>query len=184
MQKAKNSRGYFTTRRRWKLRKEIREFITIVTFGLIGAVLLVSVWKGENEMTGLLVLIILLLIVLVIGMICMAALYYSLYKGFVALKETAEKTLPVQNDVIKAITNEMDSFLSIFRTLEEQSLDCYALTNKVLKDAEENKNFAMKTMRNVRLIENALIAVNRTTIEKERPFKFEEPEDNPDEPRS
>ncbi len=135
-------------------------------------------------MTGLLVLITLLLIVVVIWMICMSALYYSLYKGFVALKKTAEDTLPVQNDVIKAVTHEMDSFLSIFRTLEEQSLDCYSLANKVLKDAEENKNFAMKTMRSVRSIENTLITVNKSTIEKERTFKFEEPEEDPENPRS
>lgn len=135
-------------------------------------------------MTGLLILETLLLIVIVIGMICLATLYYSLYKGFVALKHVAETALPAQNDVIKGITEEMDSFLDIFRTVEDQALDCYGVAERVLKDAQSNKDFAMQTMRSVRSIKNTLMAAEKAQAEDAKSFKFEEPEEDPDEPRS
>ena len=135
-------------------------------------------------MTGLLILETLLLIVIVIGMICLATLYYSLYKGFIALKHVAETALPAQNDVIKGITEEMDSFLDIIRTVEDQALDCYGVAEKVLKDAQSNKDFAMQTMRSVRSIKNTLKAAEKAQEEGAMNFKFEEPEEDPDEPRS
>ena len=135
-------------------------------------------------MTGLLILETLLLIVIVIGMICLATLYYSLYKGFVALKHVAETALPAQNDVIKGITEEMDSFLDIIRTVEDQALDCYGVAEKVLKDAQSNKDFAMQTMRSVRSIKNTLMAAEKAQADDSKNFKYEEPEEDPDEPRS
>lgn len=135
-------------------------------------------------MTGLLILETLLLIVIVIGMICLATLYYSLYKGFVALKHVAETALPAQNDVVKTITEEMDSFLDIIRTVEDQALDCYGVAERVLKDAQSNKNFAMQTIRCARSIQNTLVTANKALTEDAKSFKFEEPEEDPDEPRS
>lgn len=135
-------------------------------------------------MTGLLILETLLLIVIVIGMICLATLYYSLYKGFVALKHVAETALPAQNDVIKGITEEMDSFLDIIRTVEDQALDCYGVADKILRDAQSNKDFAMQTMRSVRSIKNTLVTADKAQAEGTMNFKFEEPEEDPDEPRS
>lgn len=43
----KTSRGHFTTRRRRKLRKEIKESITIAFFGSIGALAFVALWIGS-----------------------------------------------------------------------------------------------------------------------------------------
>ena len=135
-------------------------------------------------MTGLLILETLLLIVIVIGMICLATLYYSLYKGFAALKHVAETALPEQNEVIKTITAEMDSFLDIIRTVEDQALDCYGIAERVLKDAQSNKDFAMQTIRCARSIQNTLVTANKAQTEDAKNFKFEEPEEDPDEPRS
>lgn len=135
-------------------------------------------------MTGLLIIETLLLIVIVIGMICLATLYYSLYKGFVALKHVAETALPAQNDVIKGITEEMDSFLDIIRTVEDQALDCYGVADKILRDAQSNKDFAMQTMRSVRSIKNTLVTAGKAQTEGAMNFKFEVPEEDPDEPRS
>ena len=52
MSKFKTSRGHFTTRRRRKLRKEIRETITIALIGVVGAVLMVSMWIGSVIQTS------------------------------------------------------------------------------------------------------------------------------------
>lgn len=142
--------------------------------------------KGEPKkeiMTGLLVLITLLLILMVIGMICLATMYYSLYKGFVALKALTEETLPVQNEVINAVTNEMDSFLKIIETIEDKALDCYSTAERVLKDAEANKEFAMTTMRSVRSIKKTLELTNHSE-EAIKNFRFEEAEEDPENPRS
>lgn len=43
----KTSRGHFTTRRRRKLRKEIRETIICFTIATIGAALMVGLWIGS-----------------------------------------------------------------------------------------------------------------------------------------
>lgn len=49
----KTSRGHSTTRRRHrKLRKKVRETITIALIGTIGAVLLVSMWIGSVIQTS------------------------------------------------------------------------------------------------------------------------------------
>lgn len=48
-----SSRGHSTTRRRHrKLRKEIRETITIALIGMVGAVLMVSMWIGSVIQTS------------------------------------------------------------------------------------------------------------------------------------
>lgn len=46
MPKSKISRGHYTTRRRRKLRKEIKESITIMLIGTIGAIALVGLFIG------------------------------------------------------------------------------------------------------------------------------------------
>ena len=43
----KTSRGHSTTRRRRKLRKEIKESLTIYFFGSIGALAMVALWIGS-----------------------------------------------------------------------------------------------------------------------------------------
>ena len=49
----KTSRGHSTTRRRHrKLRKEVRETITIALLGMVGAVLMVSMWIGSVIQTS------------------------------------------------------------------------------------------------------------------------------------
>ena len=47
-----SSRGYFTTRRRRKLRKEIREIIICFTIAMIGAALMVGLWIGSVIQTS------------------------------------------------------------------------------------------------------------------------------------
>lgn len=48
-----SSRGHSTTRRRHrKLREEIRETITIALIGMVGAVLMVSMWIGSVIQTS------------------------------------------------------------------------------------------------------------------------------------
>ena len=48
-----SSRGHSTTRRRHRnLRKEIRETITIALIGVVGAVLMVSMWIGSVIQTS------------------------------------------------------------------------------------------------------------------------------------
>lgn len=135
-------------------------------------------------MTGLLILITLLLIVMFIAMVCLATLYYSLYKGFVALKAVAEETLPEQNEVIKAVTGEMDSFLEIIKTIEDKALECYGLSERVLKDAEANKEFAMTTIRSARSMQKKFEDASAALESATDSFKFEEKEDDPEEPRS
>ena len=135
-------------------------------------------------MTGLLILETLLLIVIVIGMICLATLYYSLYKGFIALKHVAEETLPEQNEVIKTITTEMDSFLNIMQSVEDKALECYGLSERVLKDANENKEFAMQTIKSARLIQSRLDEASKAIENSTASFRFEEQEEDPEEPRS
>lgn len=135
-------------------------------------------------MTGLLILETLLLIVIVIGMICLATLYYSLYKGFIALKNVAETALPEQNEVIKTITTEMDSFLNIMQSIEDEALECYGLSERLLKDANENKEFAMQTIKSARLIQNRLDEASKAIENSTANFKFEEQEDDPENPRS
>ncbi len=102
------------------------------------------------------VLITLLVILLLICVIAMYVLYYSLYKGFVSIKRTVEEVTPAQNDVISAVNGELDAFLGILQTIEEQSLDCYSTCMKYVKDAEENKNEAMKTIKATRQIQKTL----------------------------
>lgn len=46
MSKFKTSRGHFTTRRRRKLRKEIRKVIISILIGTIGAIALVGMFIG------------------------------------------------------------------------------------------------------------------------------------------
>ena len=135
-------------------------------------------------MTGLLILETLLLIVIVIGMVCLATLYYSLYKGFISLKHVAEETLPEQNEVIKTITTEMDSFLNIMQSVEDKALECYGLSERVLKDANENKEFAMQTIKSARLIQNRLDEASKAIANSAASFRFEEQEDDPENPRS
>ena len=132
-------------------------------------------------MTGLLILETLLLIVIVIGMICLTTLYYSLYKGFIALKGVAEKTLPAQNEVIRSITEEMDAFLNIIQVVEDKALDCYDFSEKVMADANANKEFAMTTMRTIRSLQKK---IDTLKLPKPTGFRFEEPEDDPENPRS
>ena len=49
----KTSRGHSTTRRRHrKLRKQVRETITIALIGMVGAVLMVSMWIGSVIQTS------------------------------------------------------------------------------------------------------------------------------------
>lgn len=43
----KSPRGHSTTRRRRKLRKEIKESLTIYFFGSIGALAFVALWIGS-----------------------------------------------------------------------------------------------------------------------------------------
>ena len=47
-----SSRGHFTTRRRRKLRKEIREIIICFTIATIGAALMVGLWIGSVIQTS------------------------------------------------------------------------------------------------------------------------------------
>lgn len=135
-------------------------------------------------MTGLLILETLLLIVIVIGMICLATLYYSLYKGFIALKNVAEEALPEQNEVIKTITTEMDSFLNIMQSVEDKALECYGLSERLLKDSNANKEFAMQTIKSARSIQNRIDEVSKAIENSAASFKFEEQEEDPEEPRS
>ena len=135
-------------------------------------------------MTGLLILETLLLIVIVIGMVCLATLYYSLYKGFIALKHVAEETLPEQNEVIKTIATEMDSFLNIMQSVEDKALECYGLSERLLKDSNANKEFAMQTIKSARLIQSRLDEASKAIENNTASFKFEEQEDDPEEPRS
>lgn len=135
-------------------------------------------------MTGLLILETLLLIVIVIGMICLATLYYSLYKGFIALKGVAEEVLPEQNEVVKTITEEMDSFLNIMQSVEDEALECYGLSERLLKDSNANKEFAMQTIKHARSIQNRINEASKAIENSAASFKFEEPEEDPDEPRS
>ena len=135
-------------------------------------------------MTGLLILETLLLIVIVIGMICLATLYYSLYKGFIALKSVAEEALPEQNEVIRTITTEMDSFLNIMQSVEDKALECYGLSERLLKDSNANKEFAMQTIKSARSIQNRIDEASKAIANSAASFKFEEQEEDPEEPRS
>lgn len=107
-------------------------------------------------MQAFMVLITLLVVLLLICVIAMYVLYYSLYRGFVSIKRTVEEVTPAQNDVISAVNGELDAFLGILQTIEEQSLDCYSTCMKYVKDAEENKNEAMKTIKATRQIQKTL----------------------------
>ena len=107
-------------------------------------------------MQAFMVLVTLLVILLLICVIAMYVLYYSLYRGFVSIKRTVEEVTPAQNDVISAVNGELDAFLGILQTIEEQSLDCYSTCMKYVKDAEENKNEAMKTIKATRQIQKTL----------------------------
>lgn len=135
-------------------------------------------------MTGLLILETLLLIVIVIGMICLATLYYSLYKGFIALKNVAEEALPEQNEVIRTITTEMDSFLNIMQSVEDKALECYGLSERLLKDSNANKEFAMQTIKSARFIQNRIDEASKAIESSTASFKFEEQEEDPENPRS
>ena len=135
-------------------------------------------------MTGLLILETLLLIVIVIGMICLATLYYSLYKGFIALKSVAEEALPEQNEVIRTITTEMDSFLNIMQSVEDKALECYDLSERLLKDSNANKEFAMQTIKSARSIQNRIDEASKAIESSTASFKFEEQEEDPENPRS
>ena len=47
-----SSRGHFTTRRRKKIRKEIRETIICFAVAMIGAALMVGLWIGSVIQTS------------------------------------------------------------------------------------------------------------------------------------
>lgn len=107
-------------------------------------------------MEGLMAVVVILLIVIVVWMVVITALYYSIYRGFLALREAAETAIPAQNEVIKAITDEMNSFMDILKTIEEQSLDCYQVAKGFVADAERNKDIAMHTIATTRQIQKTL----------------------------
>lgn len=136
-------------------------------------------------MTALLVIMTVLLIVIVIWMIVISMLYYSLYKGFVALKGLVEISGTDQIETVKMVNESFDNFVELFKAMEDQALDCVELSKKFAEDAEKNKEFAMQTIRATRSMQNAMAAAKEAQEQmKEKKFVFEEPEEDPNEPRS
>jgi hypothetical protein len=115
-------------------------------------------------MNGLMILLTLLVIVLLIGMTAMYVLYYSLFKAFQSLKRSSEIAIPQQNEAIAALNSEIDAFLSILGSVEEQALECYDTAKKFVSDAEENKKVAMRTIKTARQLQRTLESV--TYLEK------------------
>ena len=83
------------------------------------------------------------------------------------------------------VNESFDNFVELFKAMEDQALDCVELSKKFAEDAEKNKEFAMQTIRATRSMQNSMAAAKEAQEQmKEKKFVFEEPEEDPNEPRS
>lgn len=124
-------------------------------------------------MTGLMILTVILLIVIVFWMIVITTLYYSLFRGMKSLRKAYEDVMPVQNEAIRTIIEEMDSYISLTEMIKEQAIECYATAKAFMKHAAENKDIAMKTIHSSRLMQKEFEELRnqmQSTLEESRAY--------------
>ena len=122
-------------------------------------------------MTFLLTLIVLLLITMVVYMTAIAILYVDLVQGEKHFREVSNKTVD-----------------KLFSKLEENRKLTEDLNLKMslrVATLEGSQDFATETINQARrLIRDAKAEVKQELKQKAEPFKYVEPEEDPEEPRS
>ena len=122
-------------------------------------------------MTFLLTLIVLLLITMVVYMIAIAILYVDLVKGE---KEFREVSNNMVTNIYKALSESR-------QLTKDMNLEMSLRVAKL----EGSQDFATETINQARrLIRDAKAEVKQELKQKAEPFKYVEPEEDPEEPRS
>lgn len=97
-------------------------------------------------MVLLMILEIILLTVVVIWMIATTLLYQSLHKSFLALKNMETGVAECHKDCIGAMNEQLAIFADVLQEQNDICSDCVDVMNKYKETAEENKQFAFKTV--------------------------------------
>lgn len=122
-------------------------------------------------MTFLLTLIVLLLITMVVYMTAIAILYVDLVKGE---KEFREVSNNMVTNIYKALSESR-------QLTKDMNLEMSLRVAKL----EGSQDFATETINQARrLIRDAKAEVKQELKQKAEPFKYVEPEEDPEEPRS
>lgn len=128
----------------------------------------------------LLILIVLLLTVVVVWMIAMTVLYHSVCKSFEALKDLVVNVVGDQNKTINEINRGLESFLELFKGIEEQALDCYELQKELSEAVKQNQEFSLKVIQEARRLLNTSKSILRSQEVMREGLRIEDPEDNPE----
>ena len=133
-------------------------------------------------MTGLLVLITILLFLIIVWMIAITLLYLSIFRS---VKKLAE----VDGEAVKGLFERQEGLLKIcqevlnnFQLVEEFVEKYKEDVEKEINNETGRKEFALQTIQQARRLQNALEEkLGKINTE---PYKYEEPEEDPEDPRS
>lgn len=133
-------------------------------------------------MTGLLVLITILLFLIIVWMIAITLLYLSIFRSVKKLAEVdgeAVKALFVRQEGLLKVCQDI---LSDFELVEEVVEKYKEDVEKEINNETGRKEFALQTIQQARRLQNALEEkLGKINTE---PYKYEEPEEDPEDPRS
>lgn len=130
-------------------------------------------------MTGLLVLIVVLLIAIIVWMIAITMLYMSLAKSLQRFAEIDALAISKLFDRQEGIVGICQRILDNFQLLDEVVDKYKADIDQVLGESSKDKKFAIETIQQARRLQNQLEAKLNPEV-----FKYEEPEEDPEDPRS
>ena len=130
-------------------------------------------------MTGLLVLIVVLLIIIIVWMIAITLLYMSLAKSIQRFAEVDAIAILKLFERQEGIVGICQKILDNFQLMEELVEKYTGEISEQINSSSKDKSFALETIQQARRLQNQL----EKHLKKE-PFVFEEPEEDPEEPRS
>ena len=130
-------------------------------------------------MTGLLVLIVVLLLAIIVWMIAITMLYMSLAKSMQRFAEVdaiaISKLFERQEGIVGICQRILDNFQLLDEVVDKYKDDI----EQVIGDSSKDKKFAIETIQQARRLQNQLEAKLNPEV-----FKYEEPEESEDDPRS
>ena len=87
-----------------------------------------------------------LLITVVIWMVITTLLFRSMQKSYESLKKMQVQVFEAQNDTTKTNVKQIETLAAIIDQIASDINDNFNLTRKFMKEATENKTFAIRTV--------------------------------------
>ena len=135
-------------------------------------------FKEETYMVGLLIVMAITLLICIVFMASLLALNVKQEKAFEAYRALTEDRFQRSDEVEHNVLETLDAYPKLFKELIAEADEIYRSSKDILAVANEKAEHSRKTIQAARMLQTQLLEKKAET------FRYEEPEDDPDNPRS